>query len=165
MTEYDSESTLQEEASPPSRRGMFLYATGMLVALAGVAFVLIWYTGSLDREPPGLPPVTTPPAAGTALPPAVSITSTVPPPAGSTPTAAPTPAQSTALVVANTGGQGVNLRAQPSTTARIVARLLDGTRLDVAGADVQAEGRTWKHVKDPAGNTGYIAAEFAAPAR
>jgi hypothetical protein len=36
----------------------------------------------------------------------------------------------------------------------------DGTAMTVVGEDRQAEGRTWKNVRDPAGNTGWIPLEY-----
>jgi hypothetical protein len=67
--------------------------------------------------------------------------------------------------VANTGGTGLRLRAQPSLTAAITARLADGTTLDVVGEDKQANGITWKNVKGGAGNnTGWVSAQYVVPA-
>jgi hypothetical protein len=67
--------------------------------------------------------------------------------------------------VANTDGTGVRLRAQPSLSAPIAARLADGTVLEVVGEDKQAEGMAWKNVRGGPGNsTGWVSAKYLAPA-
>lgn len=78
------------------------------------------------------------------------------------PTATPR-ATSVRLQVANTGGDGANLRAEPSTKARVLVTLADGTLVEEAGPERKAEDRTWKNVKDAKGNVGWIAAEFLKP--
>lgn len=75
-------------------------------------------------------------------------------PAIATPTAT-TPT----LLVANTGGLGVYIRRTLSPSDRIRA-WPEGTNMVVVGADQQGEGRTWKNVKDPDGNVGWVPAEY-----
>jgi hypothetical protein len=92
-----------------------------------------------------------------------------PSPGAASPVPAAKPAASPAAAaqrvrVANTGGEGASLREQPSTSAARVKGLTDGTLLEVIGADQQAEGRTWRNVRDPEGATGWVAAEFVEPA-
>jgi len=65
--------------------------------------------------------------------------------------------------VANTGGIGVNLRAQPSKTAKIVVLLKEGAELKVIGEDTSAEGITWRNVKDDNGNVGWVSSEYLVP--
>jgi hypothetical protein len=73
-----------------------------------------------------------------------------------------------AYVVANTDGEGVRMRSEPSTTAAEVVILPDGTRLIEISPGRNAEGRDWVHVKvqggDNDGKEGWVAAEFTAPA-
>ena len=57
------------------------------------------------------------------------------------------------FVVANTGGLGVNLRAQPDSSADRVSALAEG-------AMVTAEAHAWRHVADGAGNQGWVADEY-----
>ena len=79
--------------------------------------------------------------------------------------AVPSPAgrQGVASVrVANTDGVGVNLRASPSTSARIAAVLPEGTVLELIGGDRQAEGRTWKNVRAAEHGSGWVAGEYTA---
>lgn len=63
------------------------------------------------------------------------------------------------LYIANTGGQGAVLRAEPPTGAR-VAGLRDGTSVTPQGDELEAGGRRWVRVRDPDGRLGWIAAEF-----
>jgi uncharacterized protein YraI len=64
--------------------------------------------------------------------------------------------------VANTDGQGVSLRAQPSTRAARLALIREGSTLEVIGPDQQAEGRTWRNVRQPGGQSGWVAADYLA---
>jgi SH3-like domain-containing protein len=64
------------------------------------------------------------------------------------------PAES-GFVVANTDGLGVNLRAEPDSSAQRVAGLTDG-------AHVTAEPHAWRHVSDGAGRQGWAADEYLA---
>lgn len=60
--------------------------------------------------------------------------------------------------------RALNLREQPSTTARIVASYVPGTILDNLGCE-RAEGRVWCDVQQLGGGPrGYVAAEFLKPA-
>mgnify|MGYP005858928751 FL=1 len=65
--------------------------------------------------------------------------------------------------VANTGGVGVNLRAEPSKTAKIIVLLKEGTELKVVGEDVLAEEMTWRNVKDDKDNVGWVSSQFLVP--
>lgn len=89
-----------------------------------------------------------------------------PAPPAAKPAEKPVAATSTQRVrVAGAGADGVNMRTEPSTTAARVKLLRDGAQLEIVGEDRQADGRTWRNVKDGAdGATGWIAAEFVADA-
>ncbi|MHB1133661.1 MAG: DUF4352 domain-containing protein [Chloroflexota bacterium] len=82
--------------------------------------------------------------------------------AGVVPTTTPTPAAAQVLVVANTDGDGVALRKAPGSTERLSA-WPEGAKLTVVGADQQAAGITWRHVRDASGNVGWVPAQYAAP--
>ncbi|MCC6177544.1 MAG: SH3 domain-containing protein [Chloroflexi bacterium] len=62
--------------------------------------------------------------------------------------------------VTRTDGAGVNLRARPSASSTALMLLPEGAPLDVVGADVQAEGRTWRNVRTSTGRTGWVAAQY-----
>jgi len=105
-------------------------------------------------------------SGGTGTP---TATPTLPPPPSPVPSATPVPptatAASTSLVVGNTGGDGAWLRRSPGTGEQVKA-WPDGTKMTLAGKDQQVDGKTWRNVKDPAGNTGWMLADYlvAAPA-
>lgn len=65
-------------------------------------------------------------------------------------------------VVAGTSGIGVYLRSSPRVADPLTA-WPDGTRLDIIGPDVQGDGLTWKQVRDPCGQVGWIPTRYAAP--
>jgi uncharacterized protein YraI len=67
------------------------------------------------------------------------------------------------VVVANTDGAGVNLRAAPSTSADILQTLPEGTQLAVVGESVSAEGYVWWPVEF-GDLSGYVVADYLAPA-
>ena len=62
--------------------------------------------------------------------------------------------------VANTDGQGANLRAAPSASADVLTVVREGVVVLVVGPSREAEGRRWRHVQDDAETEGWIAAEF-----
>ena len=78
--------------------------------------------------------------------------------------AAPSASTGRKFVVANTGGEGVRLRAEPTTTGQEIAVLPDGHRLTEVGPGRNSDGRDWLNVQDENGNKGWVAAEFTSPA-
>jgi hypothetical protein len=96
-------------------------------------------------------------------------------PAGATPTApGPAPTAPTGppggpvgpperVWVTNVEGGSANVRAEPSTSAPILTQLPEGTVLELAGPNREAEGRLWRNVRLPDGRTGWIAASLLAP--
>ena len=121
---------------------------------------------AIDRPPQ---PAAEPPASPTSAPAAANPTASPTPPATATTAPTATPAQSPTatpaaeppkvFVIGNTGGVGAWLRRTPRINDYLIA-WTDGTRMEVVGPDVQADGRTWRHVKDPRGNEGYLPAEW-----
>lgn len=67
------------------------------------------------------------------------------------------------LAVANTGGLGVYVRADPAADARRIRPWPERTRLEALGEEIEAEGRRWVRVRDPAGNVGWVPAEYVEP--
>ena len=79
--------------------------------------------------------------------------------AASAPIAEPSPtATSSTLVVGNTGGDGAFIRRTPGGDT--IRAWPDGAEMVVVGEDGQAEGGTWKNVRDPDGNEGWVATEY-----
>lgn len=64
------------------------------------------------------------------------------------------------LAVANTGGLGVYVRADPAADAQRIRAWPERTRLEALGEEVEAGGRRWVRVRDPAGNIGWVPAEY-----
>ena len=111
-------------------------------------------------------PISSPEAAGPASAspsPAIALATPIPAPA----VAAGSPAAGAAgerVRVANTGGDGANMRAEPATTGALVRTIKEGTELDVVGADREAGGRRWRNVRETAGDvSGWIVADFLTP--
>ena len=66
--------------------------------------------------------------------------------------------------VVGAGAEGVNLRAEPGVNGARLKGLFDGAELELLGEDAEADGRTWRHVRDPADRSeGWVAAEFLGP--
>jgi SH3-like domain-containing protein len=65
--------------------------------------------------------------------------------------------------VVNTENQGVRFRQRPSTQGQVLRSLPEGTVLEVVGPDSEADGITWRNVREPGGAVGWVAAEFVTP--
>jgi hypothetical protein len=80
------------------------------------------------------------------------------------PVAAPNPAPPDASVVrvANTDGEGAFVRRTTNLDDKLRA-WPDGTQLKVTGPDVATSGVQWRPVEDPAGNRGWIPAQYTTP--
>jgi hypothetical protein len=116
---------------------------------------------ALPTQVPTIPPAR--PVTPTLAPPVptiVAATATKPAPI---PTVTPAAPPAVWVVVANTDGIGVYLRRSPKMEDQVVA-WPEGTRLRVVGPDTENEGRRWKQVADPQGRTGWVPAEYTAPA-
>ncbi len=90
-----------------------------------------------------------------------------PAPAGSPPAAKPEAAAAPAaerVRVANTGGDGANLRERPSSSSTRIKSLRDGTVLEIVGANQEAEGEVWRNVRDASGASGWIVSDYLEPA-
>jgi Bacterial SH3 domain len=92
----------------------------------------------------------------------------LPPEANSGPPAPAADEQSSAAAtsiervkVANTGGAGAILRADPPK-GRQVAALRDGTVLDVIEHQTQPDGSEWLHVRTPDGTEGWVFSRLVA---
>jgi hypothetical protein len=151
-----------------------LVLVGVLILIVLVGFLLFRFGMSFfeaGRPDPSTPPTST--AGPVVVPPTLTAggspvagaspspgTGTVIAPAGPSPSPA---ASGVRLKVANTEGQGANMRQRPSTTAPVLRTLPDGTVVEAIGGEQNAEGRNWRNVRDPGGATGWIASELLAP--
>ena len=147
-------------ASTPSPQGTPASADVRLPAPKPAIIVASPGTGpSPQPSPAGLPgPVASPPPAG---PTPITLAPPHPAPVQGQPPAG-SPGQSQAAVVRGTGGSGARLREQPGNAGAIIMVLSEGTPLLIVGADRAADGMTWRNVRAPNGNTGWIAAQFVA---
>ena len=100
---------------------------------------------------------------GTPAAPRLATTPTTPAGGAATPTTAA--GATRAYVVANTGGDGLNLRRTPGPDGEVVTRLPDGTRLESVGPDRTVNGVVWRNVRAPDGSEGWVAAEFTQESR
>ena len=99
--------------------------------------------------PTNAPPPTATPTTAETLTPAPT----------ATPTATPAPATREVYVNAD---NGLNMRADPSSTATLLRTLAGGTRLTAIGAanPPDASGITWQNVRTNDGQSGWVAAQF-----
>jgi hypothetical protein len=67
------------------------------------------------------------------------------------------------LVVTGTDGTGVNLRNKPSAKADVLRVVPEGEVLLGTGDPRRAEGLRWQPVRDGAGKSGWVAAEYVQP--
>lgn len=157
---YDS-----EPGRPMARAqwiGLGLAAAVAVALTAGLVFVILTITRPGDQRAatPG------PTAAAASPSPAQSVadifgTRTPTPPSG--PTATPPSAVGQRVQVGNTDGEGANLRSEPSQTGTKIKTVADGTVVEVIGPDRDADGRFWRNVRDPQGESGWILASFLVP--
>ncbi len=131
-----------------------------LVVVAALLLAAVSYRDSLLNGGDSQPPT---PASTAQLPIAAQptrapvATATLPP----SPTPLPT-REPTVLVVANTDRLGVYLRRTPRLEDRVRA-WQEGTIMVVIGDDQEVDGRRWRNVRDPAGNEGWIPAQYLVP--
>jgi hypothetical protein len=149
------------------RTALVLVAVLLLIVVVGYVLFTVVMSFFGERRPD--PSVATP-AAGPVIVPTLGgspVPATSPSPGTGTmisPAASPSPAAAVRMKVANTEGQGANLRQRPSTTAPVLRTLAEGTVVEVIGNETTAEERTWRNVRDPAGTqTGWVASELLAP--
>jgi hypothetical protein len=80
------------------------------------------------------------------------------------PVAAASPVAAPHVRVVGAGADEVNLRAEPSLSGARLKGLSDDMELELLGEDVEADGRTWRRVRDPTDRSeGWVAAEFLDP--
>lgn len=108
------------------------------------------------------PPTASPAASPAAAPPAAapSTATAIAPPAL---TVAATPGRTAR--VANTGGQGVNMRRSP-VSGDVVTVVAENATVRLLGPEERGpDGRVWRQVEDARGNQGWVLADVLAEAR
>ncbi|MFN8522512.1 MAG: SH3 domain-containing protein [Chloroflexota bacterium] len=147
--------------------GIGLAAAAAVLLTAILVFIILWVANAGSRS-----------AAATATPARAAATPAIPSAAEILATPAPAPVTtilpvgpaspgstgigglSDRLQIANTDGQGVNLRREPSTTAERIKVVPERDLVDVIGPDREVDGRRWKNVRTLDGDTGWIPAAF-----
>jgi hypothetical protein len=152
-----------------------------LLVLLSMLWPILWLAGACSSPSPSTSPAAEPAAVFTASPVPAETALPAPPASPALPTSSPIGssrptgavasttdnARAGRVRIANTEGQGANLRAEPSASAPRIKTLRDGAELEIVGPDRPADGRTWRNVRDPSdGASGWVAAEVlvAAPA-
>ena len=149
--------------------GLGLAATLAVLLTAGLVFAILTIT-----RPSAQLATATPTAA-----PAAVVSPTIPAsindifnkPSASTPAAAaaapPSPVQAAQgvgqrLQIANTGGDGANLRRDPGQAGEKIKTIPDGSLVEIVGADRNVDGTLWRNVRDLQGDSGWVAGGFLA---
>lgn len=148
----------------------------MTFALLGlVAWVIFFGTGwivpaamdALPTRPTRVPSLSSSSVSTGVSFPLTTTTSTTASATSQAPAAAPTatpiakPA-ATRLRIGNTGGDGAYLRRTPND-ADLWIPWRDNTVVEYLNEDKTADGRTYKKVKDPRGNVGWIPGDYLLP--
>jgi hypothetical protein len=146
--------------------GIACAAAVMILAAAAVIGTIM---GRVPRETVGATPTAPAPLAAvtpTLDRPAATSTAAPAAPTSTSPTSESQPAPPTQGVaersrVTGTGDDGLSLRAEPRSASERLKIIPDGAELELTGDEQEADGRTWRAVRDPSdGMTGWVAAEF-----
>ena len=89
----------------------------------------------------GPPPTLSPPSPEAAASPSQDAAS------ASQPSPSPSPPPEPGYYIAATDGRGVNLRDGPSTSARVIVTLAEGTAVEVFGEPVPGAGGPWRRIR------------------
>ncbi len=173
---------LQDQS--PARQALILATPAVVAMLVVLGGLILWSVAAPLVRPqptvvvqvkPTSAPSTSPPAVvPTASPPAVALLPTVlvptreptaPPTNTPTPepTPTPTPAPARSARVANTEGQGANMRRAPSVSAQRIKLVVEGTVVELIDGEQRGDGYTWRQIRDVDGSTGYVIAEYLQP--
>jgi len=152
-------------ALAPYRTALILIGVLVLIVVVGyLLFSVAMRYFESGRPEPGSSPNATPAPVVVPGPPSPGPSpspSTLIQPAAS-PSPSPSPAAGVRMKIVNTDSQGANMRQRPSTTAPVLRTLPEGAVVEVIGGETNAEGRSWRNVRDPGGATGWVAADLLA---
>ena len=143
------------------QRGGWMIFAGVGVVLLLALIALLWQSGAERRaNNPFAPDVTAIP--GQTFP--VGLPTVTPEPnAAGVPAGGDAPAALPAFVVVNTGGLGLRMRAAPGTNSAVIATLPDGARVEQIGEDSIGSDYSWRKVRAPSGEEGWVAVDFLQP--
>jgi uncharacterized protein YgiM (DUF1202 family) len=128
-----------------------------LIGLGLAVFVVVGVSWLAAPRHPDRPLV----AASAVAPAPIATVAPTPIPAPPVATREPEPVVER-VKVSFTNGSGVNLRAKAGERSQRLTTMPEGTLLEIVGADETADGLTWRHVRDSAGSSGYVAGKFVA---
>lgn len=77
----------------------------------------------------------------------------------------PTPSPLPELFEVYGTGIGLRLRESPSTNARILETLADGTIVERVGEDTHGRDYIWRKVRSPSGQEGWVVIDYLRPSR
>lgn len=135
---------LRQVSAPGFPRRVSAAPFSLILVLGAVAAITSVYAGNQVFGPREVRLASTEGRAGTASPSAEGPTLST---------------DGASVRIANTGGAGAFVRRTPNLEDRLRA-WPDGTPLRVVGPDATIDGLQWRPVEDPAGNQGWIPAEF-----
>jgi hypothetical protein len=156
------------QALPSSRQEFMLWlqyggwrilAIGAAIAII-VIFGLIFFSQNFSQNPRPLALPTEDPFTGQTLP---ELPSATPPISATTQLASPGASGGAQFRVFNTGSDGLFLRSEPNTNNQPLKTLPEGMVVTIIGDDSVGPDRVWKHVRDPDGTEGWVAADFLQP--
>ncbi len=142
--------------------GGWRYIAGVAVLMLVLLIALLAYGGGDQRGAGVGSEDEKAPTSFAGVGPQIALTPDALPTVTVAPTAPPLPQLFT---VTGTGIEGLFLRPAPSTDGQPIATLPDGTRVERIGEDTSAAGRTWRKVRAPDGQEGWVSADYltAAP--
>jgi uncharacterized protein YkwD len=142
----------QTSPPTPARTAMNASATQTLPPATATLRATSTPTASATTPLP-TPSVSPPPVASPTLTPTLALTPTT--------TATPTPVPATvAREVDVSVDNGLNFRAEPSSTGTLLRTLPPGTHLTALGAPLEVGSVTWQNVQTEDGQSGWVAAQF-----
>lgn len=179
---FDEPEPSDESGDDRRRDGPAINLTGntirvilsLIVIVIAVLVIIILFRGGGDGETAAVTGTKTPAAVAedtpviptfTAGPTATALSTE--PAAAVTPELDTTPqeiAVDVTVEVANTDGDGLNMRNGPGLDFEAVELLPEGTQLQVLDGPEEVDGYTWWHVRKTEGETeGWVAAQFIQP--
>jgi hypothetical protein len=148
---------------PPSRIGCSALTVITLITLVTFAFLFSRVTPQMAKAITDLPKSLLSGGDATAdTTPGVGAYATQTAQVGQPTVTAPVAANPTPTIeyvqIANTGGQGVKLRAEPRADAKNVVTVGEGATLRVIGSDTTNADGVWRHIQllPPDGRAGYV---------
>lgn len=107
--------------------------------------------GTREAVGAGPPPTLSPPGPSPAASPGQNAAG------GPQPSPSPSPSPQAGFTIAATDGRGVNLRDGPSTSARVLVTLAEGTAIEVYGDPEPGPGGPWRRIR-AGGREGWVVA-------